>query len=147
MNCKGGIFAIIIGGMAVALFGLAVFSTQAMLFEEQSDDYIAVMSDVRMVWQNTMLVFDSAVKDAADDIGCGVTQANIESYLNNAINSINNSLTPGVQCNYSTANFSVAANTVTYEANISCERGLIKDGKTDFSASYSRNVIFVKTCP
>lgn len=146
MNRRGGIYTLTIGAMAVALLALMVFSTQAILSEEESEDYLGVMSDVKMVWQNTMLVFDSVVEDAAKDIGCGITQADIESYLDNSINAINTALEPGVQCNYSTVSFSVAGNTVTFEANISCERRLIAGNVKKFTARYSKSVIFVKNC-
>ena len=146
MNCKGGIYSLTIGAMAIALLTLMVFSTQAILFEEESEDFLSVMSEVRIIWQNTMLVFDSVVEDSANDIGCGIIQADIESRLDNAINAINNALEPGVQCSYSTVSFSVAGNTVTFEANISCERRLIAGNVKKFTAKYSKNVIFVKNC-
>ena len=150
MNCRGGIFAIIIGGMAVALFGLAVFSTQAVLFEEQSDDYIAVMSDVRMVWQNLVLLFDAAFEDAVVTRTCAaLDQTTLETgYLNRVLNSVNGGLPPGVgSCSYDITSVLDISDPAVFTAKISCWRNVTVGGTLEFRAEYTKEVTYQKSCP
>jgi hypothetical protein len=153
MNSKGGLFTLAIGTMAVALLAVAVFSAQAMLREEESEDYLAVMGDVKMAWANTVLVFDAATADAATTAlpGCGLAQGGFgATYLDPAIAKINSA---GVTCDYSFLGFSATPGagscTVAATIRITCSKALKKGTgaaeETAFSVSFTKSVAFSKT--
>lgn len=145
MNCKGSIYSIAIAGMAIVLLGLTIFSAQSILLEEESDDYLTIMGDVRMVWQNQVLLFEDAFEDAAAENGCALTQNTLESnYLDSVISEVNSELEPGVECSYEGT--LSGAGPLTYEVEIVCEQELIEEGKTQFEAEYSKTLTFTKNC-
>lgn len=154
MNRKGGLFTLAIGAMAIALLAVAVFSAQAMLWEEESEDYLAVMGDVKMAWANTVIVFDAAVGDAAKETGAaacaagGIDDAILNGHLTNAITKINSSFgsaTATSPCSYNTVTKS-GVGPVTATMNIKCERTLQKGTETSFKASFEKSVSFTKPC-
>jgi len=147
MNKRGGLYAVTIGLMALSLLAATIFSTQGMIQQEKSEDFIAVMSDVRMTWENTTLVFDDALAGAVANNTCAaLDQTTLESkYLTPAINSMNSKLVPGVQCSYANGNLVIGA-TADYTADITCSRELLEDGKTVFKAEFTKNVTFSAPC-
>jgi hypothetical protein len=152
MNRKGGLFTLAIGAMAIALLAVAVFSAQAMLWEEESEDYLAVMGDVKMAWANTVLVFDAAVGDAAKDTttcaASGISTAVLDGYLTPAITKINSSFGSTLAtspCSYT--NLTTAGTVpVTVTMTIKCERTLVKGTETQFKAKFEKSVTFQKPC-
>ncbi|MFH1234777.1 MAG: hypothetical protein V1493_04155 [Candidatus Diapherotrites archaeon] len=152
MNRSGGLFTLAIGAMAIALLAVAVFSAQAVLWEEESEDYLAVMGDVKMVWANTVIVFDAAVGDAAKDTATcaasGISKAALDGYLTQAITKINSSFGSTLAtspCSY-TSGTPTGAGTVTVTVNIKCERTLQKGTETKFKAKFEKSVTFQKPC-
>ena len=145
MNKKGGVFSVTIGAMAVALIALTFFSAQSALYEEESEDYLAVIADVKAVWHNTVLVMDDAFAHAATAEGCTLQEFNLEAnYLDRAVTSINSALEPGVDCSYSGT--LAGAGPLTYSATVTCERMVEVGGRTKFSAMYEKDVSFSAPC-
>ncbi|MCX6801508.1 MAG: hypothetical protein NT067_00185 [Candidatus Diapherotrites archaeon] len=154
MNSKGGLFTLAIGAMAIALLAVAIFSAQAMLWEEESEDYLAVMGDVKMAWANTAVVFDAAIGDAAKDtatcLTSGVSQAILDGYLTPAITKINSSFgsaSATSPCSYSNLAITGAGTgAVTATMKIKCERILQKGTETQFKAKFEKSITFTKPC-
>ncbi len=134
--------------MGIAIVALALYSTQSSMAEEESEGYVQVMADVRMGWQNTVLLFDEALRDAVNRETCAVlSAANFEAnYLDNAIGAFNAAQEPGVECGYSITSPLSTTGPATFSASITCSRAVVSGGKTLFSAEYSKEVVFSAPC-
>lgn len=148
VNSRGGVYTVGIAIIAIAVLSLTIFSTQAIMFEEESEDYVAVMSDVRMAWQNTALLFDGAIKDAISRDTCaGLDESLLNSkYLNPAILSMNYAIKPGVQCTHSTSGFSTAGGSLAVDVEIECSREVLVGTKTKFNAVYKKEITYTEGC-
>ncbi|MEM0360177.1 MAG: hypothetical protein QXK06_02455 [Candidatus Diapherotrites archaeon] len=147
MNKKGGLFALSIGAMAIALLAVAVFSSQSAFWEEESEDYLAVMGDVKMAWANTVVLVDSIIGDVVNDCKCAaLTQNHIDSNISNAMNSVFPAGATTIRCQTSGSTFNKAGS-VSYSTTIDCERIFAVGGNTKFKAKITKTVSFSKPCP
>jgi len=153
MNCKGGMYGVAIGLMAITLLGFSIFSVQGELEEGQTHSYVGVMSDVRMTWQNSVMLLDDAMEDAILDKTCGAlngTDILNNDYLTPTMTEFNAGIDPGPVCTYSSnvgvLQPSVVGGNLQFHLLVECERTIEVDGETLFKARYAKVFKFENTC-
>jgi len=150
MNRKGGVYTIGIALIAMVLLSLTIFSTEAIMHEEESEDYIAVMSDVRMAWQNTALLLDGAFRDAMQGAcpGGPADPLVMDGYFNSIHAAMNNELDPGVDCQFSAVPGSfIAGDPASYTVDLRCLRFLEIGGERILLVEYGEEITLAESCP